>query len=162
MLSRAAIQRKCAFTYRNAVSRKNLTDARAVNANDVRTALDIGAAFGGVTGIVPPRRMMVTCMWGVSDPCGPGLGRRRGHPMGVAHAPTPLSLAAIAPGRDTGGTERRRVVVTQFADCQEHGGCTLAASSDRARQRSARTALASGERCSRVSVPPPCSPPLES
>ena len=27
-------------TYLNAVARKNLTDTRAVNANDVRTALD--------------------------------------------------------------------------------------------------------------------------
>ena len=44
------------------------TRARAVNANAVRTALDTGAAFGGVTGIVPPRRMIVTCIWGVSDP----------------------------------------------------------------------------------------------
>jgi len=42
--------------------------ARAVNANDVRTALDPGAAFGGVTGIAPCRRMTATCMWGVSDP----------------------------------------------------------------------------------------------
>ena len=33
--------------------------ARAVNANDVRTALDTGAAFGGVTGIAPSRRMIV-------------------------------------------------------------------------------------------------------
>ena len=68
MLSRAAIQRKCAFTYMNAVSRKNLTDTRAGNANDVRTALDPGAAFGGVTGIATSRRMTATCMWGVSDP----------------------------------------------------------------------------------------------
>ena len=42
--------------------------ARAVNANDVRTALDTGAPFGGVTGIAPSRRMKATCMWGVSDP----------------------------------------------------------------------------------------------
>ena len=60
--SQAEIQCECAFTYMNAVSRKNLTDARAVNANDVRTALDTGAAFGGVTGIAPSRRMIVTCM----------------------------------------------------------------------------------------------------
>ena len=31
--------------------------------NDLRTALDTGAAFGGVTGIAPSRRMIVTCMW---------------------------------------------------------------------------------------------------
>ena len=68
MLSLAAIRWKCALTYMNAVSRKNLTHGRAVNANAVPTALDTGAAFGGVTGIEPPRRMIVTCMWGVSDP----------------------------------------------------------------------------------------------
>jgi hypothetical protein len=45
VLSRAAIRRKCAFTYMNAFSGKNLTDARAVDANDVRTALDAGAGI---------------------------------------------------------------------------------------------------------------------
>jgi hypothetical protein len=68
VLSRAAIRRKCAFTYMNAVSGKNLTDARAVDANDVSTPLDTGAAFGCTTDIAPSRRMIVTCMWGVSDP----------------------------------------------------------------------------------------------
>jgi hypothetical protein len=62
VLSRAAIRQKCAFTYMNAVSGKNLTGARAVDANDVRTALDTGAAFGGATGIAPSRRMIMTCM----------------------------------------------------------------------------------------------------
>ena len=42
--------------------------ARAVNANDVCSALDTGAALGGVAGIALSRRMIVTCMWGVSDP----------------------------------------------------------------------------------------------
>jgi hypothetical protein len=46
----------------NAVSRKDLTDARAVNPNDVRTALDTRAALGGVIGIAPSRRMIVTGM----------------------------------------------------------------------------------------------------
>jgi ribosomal protein L11 methylase PrmA len=62
----------------NAVSRKNLTDARAVNANDVSTALDTGAAFGGVTGIAPSHRMIVTCMWGVSDLLRAGRGAKKG------------------------------------------------------------------------------------
>jgi hypothetical protein len=38
MPSQAEIRCECAFTYMNAVSRKNLTDARAVDANDVDTA----------------------------------------------------------------------------------------------------------------------------
>jgi hypothetical protein len=33
----------------NAVSGKNLTDARAVDANDVRTALDAGAGHSAVS-----------------------------------------------------------------------------------------------------------------
>jgi hypothetical protein len=37
---------ECAFTYMNAVSRKNLTDARAVDVNDVDTASETGGAFG--------------------------------------------------------------------------------------------------------------------
>jgi hypothetical protein len=48
------------------------------NANDVRTALDTGAAFGGVPGIAPSRRMIVTCMWGVSDPLRAGRGAKKG------------------------------------------------------------------------------------
>jgi hypothetical protein len=52
--------------------------ARVVNADDVRTALDTGAAFRGVTGIAPSRRMIVTCMWGVSDPLRAGRGAKKG------------------------------------------------------------------------------------
>jgi hypothetical protein len=99
VLSRAAIRWKCAFTYMNANSGKNLTDARAVSANDVRTALDTGAAFGGVTDIAPSRRMTATCTWGVSDPCGPGVGRRRGQPNGGRSRPIGrlCSVATAAP-----------------------------------------------------------------
>jgi hypothetical protein len=68
VLSGAAIRRKCAFTSMNAVSRKNLTDPRAVSANDARTALDTRAAFGGVTGTAPSRRMTATWTWGVDSP----------------------------------------------------------------------------------------------
>ena len=40
MLSRVAIRRKCAFTYMNAVFRKNLTDAFSIEATAVDTAFD--------------------------------------------------------------------------------------------------------------------------
>ena len=84
--------------------------ARAVNANDVRTALDMGAAFGGVTGIAPSRRMTATCMWGVSDPRGPGVGRRSGQPIGGRSRPTGRSARLRQRRRlETGGTERRRL-----------------------------------------------------
>jgi hypothetical protein len=52
--------------------------ARTVNASDVRTALDTCAAFGGVAGIAPSRRMIVTCIWGVSDPMRAGRGAKKG------------------------------------------------------------------------------------
>ena len=78
MLSRAVIRRKCAFTYMNAVSRKNLTDAPAQLTGTWHTALDTDASSGGVTGIAPSRRMIVTCMWGVSDPLRAGRGAKKG------------------------------------------------------------------------------------
>jgi hypothetical protein len=50
VLSGAAIRRKCAFTYMNAVSRKNLTDGRAQLMRTMcAPALHADAAFGGVT-----------------------------------------------------------------------------------------------------------------
>jgi hypothetical protein len=71
------------------------------NASDVRTALDTGAALGGVTGIAS-RRMIVTCMWGVSDPRRAGRGAKKGTAKwGVAHAP----LAALL-GCDSGADSR--------------------------------------------------------
>ena len=83
--------------------------ARAVNGKNVRTTLDTGAAFGGVTGIAPSRRMTGTSMWGVSDPRGPGVGRRRGQPNGGRSRPTGRSARLRQRCRlETGGTERRR------------------------------------------------------
>ena len=46
MPSRVEIQCECAFTYMNAVFRKNLTDADAVDANHVDTASATSGAFG--------------------------------------------------------------------------------------------------------------------
>jgi hypothetical protein len=100
---RAAIRWKCAFTYMNAVSGKNLTDARArSNANDMRTALDTGGAFGGVIGIAPTHRMIVTCMLGVSDPLMAGRGAKKGAAKWGSLTPYwPLcSAATAAPTRD--------------------------------------------------------------
>jgi len=44
--SRVEIQCECAFTYMNAVIRNNLTDALAVDANELDTASDTSGAFG--------------------------------------------------------------------------------------------------------------------
>ena len=71
------IRCRCAFTYMNAVFRKNLTETLAGDANDEGTVLDTGGAFSGVTGIAPSRRMIATCMWGVSDPLRAGRGAKK-------------------------------------------------------------------------------------
>jgi hypothetical protein len=66
--SRVDIQCECAFTYMNADSRKNLTDARAVDANDVDTAFDTSGALGDGRDRARFCRTTATCIWGVSDP----------------------------------------------------------------------------------------------
>jgi hypothetical protein len=52
----------------NAVFRKNLTDALAVDANDVDTASDTGSAFNDGRDRARFGRTNATCIWGVSDP----------------------------------------------------------------------------------------------
>jgi hypothetical protein len=135
------------------------TRARAVNANDVRTALDTGAAFAGVTGIAPSRRVIVTCMWGVSDPLRAGRGAKKG-------AANWGSLTPRLPWRSTATVARRAMPAAQSAagvspeaaDWQEHER------SFPCERRAPRALGAPGcqverwERCSRVSVPPSCSP----
>jgi hypothetical protein len=76
--SQAEIRCGCAFTYMNAVFRKNLTEALAGDANHDDTALDTGGAFSGVTGIALPRRTNVTRTSGVSDPRRAGRGAKKG------------------------------------------------------------------------------------
>lgn len=110
MPSQVEIRCECAFTYTNAVFRKNLTTALAINANDEDTALGTGGAFDGVTGIALSRRRIVTWTSGVSDPlAGRARGEEGGSQMGVAHAPL-IDLLRCDSGADsvTGGTERRR------------------------------------------------------
>jgi hypothetical protein len=60
----------------NAVIRKNLTDALAVDANDVDTVSDTSGAFGDGRDRARFCRTIATCIWGVSDPLptGPGTG----------------------------------------------------------------------------------------
>ena len=82
MPSRVEIQRECAFTYMNAVFRRNLTDALAVDASHVDTASDTSGAFGDGRDRARFCRTIATCIWGVSDPLptgpGPGPGGGRG------------------------------------------------------------------------------------
>jgi hypothetical protein len=104
----AEIRCECAFTCMNAVSRKNLTDVHTESANNVRTALDAGAAFGGVAGIAPSCRMIATCMWGVSDPLRAGRGAKKGAAKWGSLTPRWRSARLRHRRRlETGGTERR-------------------------------------------------------
>jgi hypothetical protein len=66
--SQAEIQCECAFTYMDAVLRKNLTDTLAADANDVDTASDTGGALNDGRDRARFCRTDATCSWGVSDP----------------------------------------------------------------------------------------------
>jgi len=82
----------------NAVIRKNLTDALAVDANDVDTASDTSGAFGDGRDRARFCRTIATCFWGVSDPLptGPGTGSggwQRGS-LTPQMPPSPLLTAA--------------------------------------------------------------------
>ena len=68
MPSQAEIRCECAFTYMNAVFRKNLTEALAVGANGVDGTSDTGGALDDDTDRARPCRTTGTCIWGVSDP----------------------------------------------------------------------------------------------
>jgi hypothetical protein len=75
--SQAEIQCECAFTYMNAVFRKNLTDDVAVDANDVDTASDTGGALNGRRDRARFCRTNATCIWGVSAPLFQGTQPRQ-------------------------------------------------------------------------------------
>jgi hypothetical protein len=129
--------------------------ARAVNANDMRTALDTGAAFGGVTSIAPSRRMIVTCMWGVSDPLRAGRGAKKGAAKWGSLTPHWLlcSAARAAPTRE------RRHRAPPAADGKAQTGSKIEIVQRQCDPCTPRTVrVSAGERCSRVLVPPPCSP----
>jgi hypothetical protein len=93
--SEAFIQCVCAFTYMNASSRRNLSDAPTTEMNGARNGPDKGSALGGVTGMARSRRMVVTCMWGVSDPLRAARGAKKGAAKWGSLTP-PLSLRSAA------------------------------------------------------------------
>jgi hypothetical protein len=66
--SQVEMRCECAFTYMNAVFRKNLTEALAVGANGVDGTSDTGGALDDDTDRARPCRTTGTCIWGVSDP----------------------------------------------------------------------------------------------
>ena len=95
--SQVEIRCGCAFTYMNAVFRKNLTEALAGDANNEDTAVDSGGAFSAVTGIALSRRTIVTWPSGVSDPRRAGRGAKKGAAKWGSLTPHwPLCSAATA------------------------------------------------------------------
>jgi hypothetical protein len=127
--SQAEIRCECAFTYMNAVFRKNLTEALAGNANDEDTALDPGGAFSAVTGIALSRRTIVTWTSGVSDPRGAGRRAKKG--AAKWGSLTPDCRCTRLRQRHRLRHRRHRappVVVAQFAGWQEHGPSAFPAS----------------------------------
>jgi hypothetical protein len=85
--SQAEIQCECAFTHLNAVFRKNLTDAFALDANDVDAGFDTGGALNHVSDRARSCRTNATRIWGVSDPRFSGANVDRRVAEEVAHAP---------------------------------------------------------------------------
>ena len=121
MLSQAAIRWKCAFTYMNAVSRKNLTDALAVDANDVDTAADTGGALNDGSDRARFSLDERECIWGVSDPRRAERGAKKGAAQWGSLTPRWSSGGSDSDAESvTGGTERRR---------RPAGGCSRARTS---------------------------------
>jgi hypothetical protein len=78
-------------------------------------------AFGGLTGIAPSRRMIATCMWGVSDPLRAGRGAKKGAAKWGSLTP-PLSLCSAATASRTPipAAQSAAGVSPEAADWQEH------------------------------------------
>ena len=98
MPSQAEIRCECAFTYMNARSRRNLSDAAAAAMTPRVQWTGKGGALDRVIGNALSGRTIVTCTRGVSDPrAGRVWGEEGGRQMGVAHAPlAPCSVATAA------------------------------------------------------------------
>ena len=97
MPSQAQIQCECAFTYMNAVFRKNLTDALAVDANDVDAGADTGGALSDVNDRARSYRTNGKMhLERERPPAGRAWGEEGGRQMGVAHASLAHCSAATA------------------------------------------------------------------
>jgi hypothetical protein len=106
------MQSECALTYMNAVSRKNLTGALAVDESLSRT----GGALGDGIDRARFRRTTATCIWGVSDPLPTGPGPDRGGGRGGRSRPDDSVTAADRRADGTGGRQRRPMDGGEVAD----------------------------------------------
>ena len=101
MPSQAWIRCECAFTYMNAVFRKNLTDTFSVDATAVDTAFGTGRRSRRWHDRARLCRTTVTYIWGVSDPRNWARERRSGGGRGGRSRPDASSLAACDCARET-------------------------------------------------------------
>ena len=157
--SRAEIQCECAFTYMNASSRRNLSGALTAEMNRARNEPGKGGALDSVTGIALSRRMIVTCMLGVSDPLRATRGAKKGAAKWGSLTPhwAPCS-AATAARTAKPAAQSAAGVRLEAADWQEHRASFVLHKAKRAVGPASDPCVGQGERWSRVSVPPPCSP----
>jgi hypothetical protein len=85
---------------------RNLSGALTAEMNRARNGPGKGDAPDSVTAIALSRRMIVTCMWGVSDPLRAARGAKKGAAKWGRSRPT--GRPARARTAITGGTARRR------------------------------------------------------
>ena len=102
MPCRVEIQCECAFTYMNAVFRKNLTDAFSVDAIAVDTAFGTGRRTRRWHDRARFCRTTVTCIRGVSDHLGAGRRAKKGAAKWGSLTPhwSLCSAATAAPTRE--------------------------------------------------------------
>ena len=106
----------------NAVSRKNLTGARAVDANNVDTAGDADDALDDGKDRAQFRRTIATCIWGVSDPLptGPGTGSGGWQRGSLTPQMPPSPALTAAPTATRAAKKRRPLDRGEVADRKQH------------------------------------------
>ena len=114
MPSRVEIQCECAFTYMNAVFRKNLTDALAVDANQVDTASDTSGAFGDGRDRARFCRTTATCFWGDPLPTGPGTGSGGWQRGSLTPQMTPSPVLTAAPTAKRAAQSAARLIAVKL------------------------------------------------
>jgi hypothetical protein len=113
MPSQTEIQCECAFTYMNARSRQNLSDAATAAMNRARSGRRKGGALDNGIGMALSRRTTVTCMGGVSDPLRAGRGAKKGAARWGSLTPR-LSLCSAATAAPAG--DRRHSEATNWQE----------------------------------------------
>jgi hypothetical protein len=153
----AMIQSECALTLENAGSRRNLTDA-LIRTERLTTR---GAALDNECGRVQFDRTNETRKWGVSDPLGTGLGAKKGAAKWGSLTPHLPPCVVASPHRQEHGRHRAPPADVRRSSRLETTcvvASLLVAIVARAAAPRMRPAFDEGERCSRLSVPPPVPP----